>query len=304
MSAKCQQSSFVILSACKNEQDFVALCIESVLKQSILPSLWIIIDDGSTDNTPKILKEYADKNNFIKIHSFPPNENRSFGSKDKAINHAFSTLHILDYDYIGILDTDISLESINYFKTVTDEFKTESKLAITGGEVYENTSGTFKPRPVNVPWSVAGCVQMYRRECFLILGGFLTLDYGGSDTYSELRLREMGWHTKTIRSLQVNHYRPTSSASGILRGSFRAGLLAGSFGSHPIFMIVKMIRRIFYYPPIIGSTLLGFGYLYYRLFKRDVLIEKSTSRYLRQEQISRIKKLFKLKNSSISSWEV
>ena len=304
MSLSFPKPSFAILSACKNEQDYVAKCIDSVLKQSLLPSLWVIIDDGSTDNTPKILKEYADKNNFIKIHSFPPNENRSFGSKDKAINHAFSTLHVLNYDYIGILDTDISLESINYFKTVIDEFKTDSKLAITGGEVYENTSGIFKPRPVNVPWSVAGCVQMYRRECFLILGGFLPLDYGGSDTYSELRLREMGWRAKTIRSLQVNHYRPTSSASGFLRGSFRAGLLAGSFGSHPIFMIVKMIRRIFYHPPIIGSSLLGIGYLYYRLFKRDVLIAKSTSLYLRKEQISRIKTLFKLKNPSNSSWEV
>ena len=59
--------SYVIISPCRNEAEFMRSTLNSVVNQSVKPSKWIIVDDGSTDDTPQILQQYANQYSFIEI---------------------------------------------------------------------------------------------------------------------------------------------------------------------------------------------------------------------------------------------
>ena len=49
-----------------NGELFLKKQIESILSQTLIPKEILVVDDGSTDNTRKILKEYA-KNTDIEL---------------------------------------------------------------------------------------------------------------------------------------------------------------------------------------------------------------------------------------------
>src|SRR5207245_10887052 len=46
---------YVLIYLCRNDAQFMRQTRESVLAQSIRPATWVIVDDGSTDQTPQIL---------------------------------------------------------------------------------------------------------------------------------------------------------------------------------------------------------------------------------------------------------
>lgn len=281
-------ASLVLLSSCKNESAFIRLCLDSVASQSVLPLLWIIVDDGSTDDTAAIVESYLPRCPYLRLMRRPPTGQRSFGSKDRAINEAYATLKDMAFDYVGILDTDVGLESKDYFRDILAAFAANDRLAITGGVVCEEHRGVFRERAVNVPWSVPGCVQTFRRDCYDLVGGFVPLEHGGSDTLMELELRRRGYVTHTIPHLRVRHHRRTSSANGIMRGLFRLGQLDASFGSHPLFMIAKCLRRTTFPPVLVGAVMIYAGYLAYHLRGYPYRVPAEVTAFLRKEQMSRL----------------
>jgi len=290
---------YVLLSSCKNEQDHVALCIESVRRQTVPPHAWVIVDDGSTDDTAAIVESYLPSCPYLQLIRLPAGRPRSFGSKDRAIQLAYERIRHLDFDFVGVLDTDVSLETPAYYERVLAAFAANPSLGVAGGYVYERQGGAWRPRPINTPWSVAGCVQLFRRECFDAIGGFVPLEFGGSDTLAELQLRMQGWETRSLDGLPVHHYRSTSSAGGVLRGYYRLGLADASFGSHPLFMAVKCLRRIPHRPWGIGAAALLAGYLAYRLRGGRLLIPEEVSRHLRREQLGRLAGLLRLRGDAL-----
>ena len=58
---------YCLITPCRDEASYARRTIASVLAQTHLPALWVIVDDGSSDQTPQILAEYAAKHPFIKI---------------------------------------------------------------------------------------------------------------------------------------------------------------------------------------------------------------------------------------------
>jgi glycosyltransferase involved in cell wall biosynthesis len=285
--------TYVLLSACKNEAHFIHHCLESVVAQTVQPLAWLIVDDGSTDNTADIIESYLLKLPSLILVRLPAGRARCFGSKDRAIQHAYGIVRHLDFRFVGVLDTDVGLESKDYFYSVLRAFDSDPRLGVTGGVVCEEENGVFHERKINVPWSVAGCVQMFRRDCFDAIGGFTPLKFGGSDTCAELQIRMLGWETRSLSHLRVFHYRPTSSASGIVRGCYRAGLAAGSFGSHPLFILAKVVRRMIHKPWFIGAAFFGLGYVSYRLRRGPRVIPQKVAAQLRHEQVGRLKSLLR-----------
>ena len=41
--------------------------LDSVIAQTVRPTVWVIVNDGSTDQSPRILAEYAAKHRFIRV---------------------------------------------------------------------------------------------------------------------------------------------------------------------------------------------------------------------------------------------
>ncbi|MGV8086569.1 MAG: glycosyltransferase family 2 protein, partial [Candidatus Woesearchaeota archaeon] len=135
------KNSYIIISPCKNEEKNITEVISSVLNQTIKPKLWVIVNDGSTDNSLKIIKKFAKKNKWIKYISLDNNKRDLNFRYSFVCNTGFK--YILDYckekkieyNYISLLDTDIILDK-KYFESLINLMKKDNKLGIVSGGIY------------------------------------------------------------------------------------------------------------------------------------------------------------------------
>jgi glycosyltransferase involved in cell wall biosynthesis len=293
---------FVILTAAKNEEEYLPAAIESVIRQSIVPIAWVIMDDGSTDRTAEVVSEYAKKYPFIRLHTNRTGGKRSFGAQYRAINAAYALVKDLEFDFVCIQDADIAPVDSEYFATLLQEFRTDESLGICGGYIYERSGSGWACRKANSPASVAGGVQMHRRQFYDQTGGYKPLAYGGEDWLIQIEAKVAGWGVRAATDLPVYHYRTTSSAGGRLRGLFRLGMRDASFGSNFFFEAMKCARRISERPRVLSSLIRFAGYMWYGLSRRAPVVGPETVRYLHDEQIQRVRRfipqLFRLRRAS------
>jgi biofilm PGA synthesis N-glycosyltransferase PgaC len=281
------KTRYVLLTAAKNEEAYIEKVAASVLRQTVQPLAWFIVDDGSTDRTASIIESISAVHPFVHLESTGSTGGRSFGSKDRAIMAAYGLSRSLEFDFLGLLDADTALEQVDYYESMFKEFDRNPRLGMAGGFVYERLHGRWQPRPDNSEDSVAG-IAIFRRDCFEQIGGYTPLHYGGSDWLVQLDAKMAGWEIMTRPDLHILHYRLTSSAGGVLRGGFRAGLMDASFGSDPVFEVFKCSRRVLSYPPLIGSCLRFCGYLWWQVTARKPLIPAEKVAFLRREQRAKL----------------
>lgn len=275
---------FVLLTAAKNEEQHIERAIRSVLAQSCRPAAWLIMDDGSTDRTAGIVASYAKTHPFIELHSHRVGGERSFGAQYRAINAAYKLAKERKFGFVGIHDADIEYRHPGYFSSILGKFDANAKLGIAGGYVHERSNGVWKSRVGNSPDSVAGGIQMFRRVCFEQIGAFTPLLYGGEDWLAAIEARMAGWEVRAYPEFPVNHFRPASSADGRIKGLFRLGLMDGSFGSRPLFEIVKCIRRLEEHPAVLGSMVRLSGYGWWKLSRRPSPLVAEVVKFVRHEQ--------------------
>ncbi|MGZ5010106.1 MAG: glycosyltransferase [Methylobacter sp.] len=283
------QSKFILLTAAKNEERYIGDVIQSVMRQTVLPIAWFIMDDGSTDQTGQIVQRFSEKYPFIHLHSSRKGGVRSFGAQYRAINTAYELARHLDFDYVGIHDADIVPEQNDYYENVLHNLDANAELGIAGGYIYERSmSGVWESRKANSPESVAGGIQMLRRTCYEQIGGYTPLQFGGEDWLAQLDAKAKGWEVKAFSELPIYHYRPTSSAGGRWKGLFRLGMMDASFGSHPIFELFKCARRVVEPPFFISSIIRFAGYIWWNISRRSPLLSAEKVSYLRKEQMTRL----------------
>jgi poly-beta-1,6-N-acetyl-D-glucosamine synthase len=107
---------YVLITAAKNEELFIEKTIQSVINQTIKPEKWIIVSDGSTDQTDKIIEQYKNEIEFIDLIALPHKKERNFSSKVNALNTALKKIVVTEYDFIGNLDADVTLDKSYYEK--------------------------------------------------------------------------------------------------------------------------------------------------------------------------------------------
>jgi len=284
------KSRYILLTAAKNEETYIARTIESVLRQTILPAAWFIMDDGSTDGMASIIQSYAVKHPFIKLNSAGSREGRNFGSQYKAIQAAYELAKSLEFDFMGMQDADIAPERADYYESILGEFERNPRLGIAGGLIYERADGEWKYRRSNADDSVAGGIQMFRRNCFEAIGGYKPLFVGGSDSLALLEAQMLGWEIKTRPDHKILHYRPTSTAGGKWRGLFRSGLEDASFGNHPVFELFKCGRRVLNPPWVLGSVVRLSGYVWWKLSGREPVLSAAQVAFLRKRQMAKLRR--------------
>jgi len=289
-------NSYVLVTAAYNEGMFIEATIASIISQDLRPVRWIIVSDGSTDDTDAIVLKYAAAYDFIRLYRMTEDHPRNFAAQVHAINAGISHLKEERYAFIGNLDADITLEPL-YFRMLLDKFRMIPELGLAGGAIYDKCpDGAFRYRRTNSTSSVAHAVQLFRRQCFEALGGaYRPLPYGGPDTYAETEARRKGWQVASFPELKVFHHRPTGSAGGVMRGCFRQGRMDFSLGVSPLFEVAKMLSRVGNKPYLAGSLarLSGFVYSYCRGEQRAV--SSQFIEYLRQEQMRKLGGIFRLR---------
>lgn len=289
--------SYVLMTAAHNEEADIERTIKSVLAQTVLPKRWLIVSDNSTDKTDEIVQRYADKNSFIRFHRVTRPSGHSFASKIAALRSGEHLLKDVSFDFIGNFDGDLSV-SPTYFEDLMRQFELNPQLGLAGGFVCEKFNGQFVSRGANRIHSVAHAAQLVRRECYEGFGGYAILQYGGEDWHAQTSARMMGWEARSIPELKIFHHRPTGAGSGQYRGKYRLGKLDYSFGTYPIFEIIKCAVRIPHKPFLIGSIVRMAGFAHSYIRREPILISPELASFLRKEQKERMLSFFRGSASS------
>jgi glycosyltransferase involved in cell wall biosynthesis len=285
--AKCNRT-YVLVTAAHNEEGFIENTIGAVTSQKLLPKRWVIVSDASSDGTDEIVKKHAGRFEFIQLLRVGERHDHDFGSKVRALNAGLAKLKNDDYEFLGILDADVSFEP-SYFANLLAKFDRDLRLGLAGGSIHEQRNGVFRARLENRARSVAGAVQLFRRECHEAVGDFLPLKYGGEDWFAEVMARMNGWGVEAFPELTVFHHKPTGAGAPGLRHWYRQGLMDFTLGSDPLFEVLKCLHRLHGRPYLLGALcrFSGFVWPYCRRDKRPV--PREFIEYLRSEQKERIR---------------
>ena len=283
------KSSYVLITAAYNEETQIGATIESVLAQSVLPCKWVIVSDGSTDSTDIIIRRYSERISFIDyIRREKTGMSTGFESKVSAMHEGIKSMSGLVYQFIGVLDADITFGS-DYYERVIRKFENDEDLGIAGGFVYERRKDIFKCRPSNSRTSVAGAIQFFRKECYEAVGGHMALPLGGEDWVCEILARMNGWAVKAFPEIVVYHHKPSEVKRGALRDAIRLGRMDFAVGSHPLFEVVKCLRRVREKPFFFRALFRLLGFTYSLVKRENIAVTGEVANYLKQEQLKRLK---------------
>jgi glycosyltransferase involved in cell wall biosynthesis len=200
--------NYYIIIPAFNEEKHIALTLDSIVKQSLLPKKVVVVNDNSTDKTAAIVKEFSEQYHFISIVNTESEQIHLPGSKViQAFNRGLETLND-HYDFIVKLDADLILPE-NYFEKITSIFAQNPKVGMAGGRAYVEKEGQWILENLTDDDHIRGAFKAYRKECFLQIGKLKT--EMGWDTVDELLSRFYGWEITVDKSLQVKHLKPTGS---------------------------------------------------------------------------------------------
>ncbi len=254
---------YVVVSPCRDEAKYIRRTLDSVAAQTIRPALWVVVDDGSTDDTPRILDEYAGRLPWLRVVRRADRGQRSMGGGVmEAFYRGLETVDLDEFDYVCKLDTDLDLPP-RYFETLIRRMEAEPRLGSSSGKpwFHHPETGVLTPERIGDEMSV-GASKFYRTTCFREIGGFVRhLIWDGIDCH---RARMHGWIAESVGSedLRFLHLRPMGSSHGsIWNGRVREGRAQWILGSWPPFLLASVASRLFKYPVAIGSVAMLWGYL-------------------------------------------
>ena len=264
---------YLLVSPCRDEARYGHRTLESVLLQSILPALWIIVDDGSKDATPRIVAEYAARVPFIRVLTRVDRGDRKLGGGVvDAFYTGYDTIDPADFSYVGKLDLDLDLPP-RYFEILIDRMEAEPRIGTCSGKPYFPAPGN--EGPVKFPLSdtssfisekigdenSVGMTKFYRTTCFQQIGGFTReLMWDGIDGH---RCRQLGWIAASWDEpdLRFVHLRPMgTSHKNWWTGRQRHGFGQYFMGTSPWYMLASGTYRMTRPPRVVGGLAMLYGY--------------------------------------------
>ncbi|HZT70119.1 MAG TPA: glycosyltransferase family A protein [Terriglobia bacterium] len=289
--------SYVVITPVRNEAQFIELTLKSMVRQTVKPLKWVIVSDGSTDGTEEIVSRYVDECPWIELVRMPERCDRNFAGKVHAINAALNRVKELDYALIAVMDGDISFEE-DYFAYLLSKFPKNPRLGLAGTP-YLQGKITYDFRYSNAE-DVPGACQLFRRECFEAIGGYLPVKSGGIDLIAALSARAKGWRTRIFTERVCVHHGLrrgfwSPKTGGVQCTTYRARIHLGykdyQLGCHPVWEIFRCIYQMHCKPFVIGGILMLAAYFWYLLRGVEQTIPKDLIELRQREQIHRLKKM-------------
>lgn len=259
--------------------------LDSVLNQSIRPTKWIVVDDGSTDDTATILAEYASRYAWIDIVTRNDRGHRAVGpGVVDAFYSGYATINPDDYEYLCKLDLDLRLPP-RYFEILIDRMAANPRIATCSGKAYIEQDGNLIDERHGDETSL-GMTKFYRTSCFREIGGFVReVMWDGIDCH---RCRMKGWIACSWNDpeLRFIHLRPMgSSQQGIYAGRMRHGYGQYFMGTGFLFMVASAMSRADQRPYVLGSMATLWGWLKSALQRQPRYEDAEFREYLRRYQM-------------------
>jgi glycosyltransferase involved in cell wall biosynthesis len=275
----------VIISPCRDEEQFVRFTLDSVVKQTCRPDLWIIVDDGSRDRTAEIVAGYTAAHPWIRLVRRQREGGRQLGpGVVNAFNAGLAALGDEPFDVIAKLDCDLEFGA-ETFAAIMASFD-DPKVGMASGTTLLLLEGKLVSERYT-SYHVPGQAKFYRKTCFRDIGG-LQCVYGW-DIIDETDARRHGWLTLSQPQIIFIHHRLQGSSFRGLRGRVIWGQGAFAIGSHPLFALARGIYRMAEHPWLVGGLAFIWGF-FTSYFNPDIqrLTDPGLIRYLRREQLYRL----------------
>ncbi|MEM1355053.1 MAG: glycosyltransferase family A protein [Planctomycetota bacterium] len=267
---------YCLVTPCRDEAAYARRTLDAVTSQSVPPTRWFIVDDGSTDQTPQILAEYAQRFDYITVVRREDRGKRRVGpGVIDAFYAGYDRIDPAHYDYVCKLDLDLDLPH-GYFEQIMRRMENEPRLGTASGKAYFPPQGT-EGRDRRLPEGgldtsdliseacgdemSVGMIKFYRRSCFEQIGGFVRqVMWDGIDCH---RCRMLGWIAESYDdpALRFIHLRAMgSSHKGILTGRMRHGFGQWFMGTSLAYMTASALFRMTRPPVVIGGLGMWWGY--------------------------------------------
>jgi len=281
--------SYVLITPARNEAEFIELTIKSMVSQSARPLKWVVVSDGSTDGTDEIVRRHAAQHPWIELIRMPERAERHFAGKVGAFDAGYSRITNLDYEAIGSLDGDLSFDE-DYFSFLLERLAENPALGLVGTPFQEGSAVAYDYRFVNIE-HVSGACQLFRRQCFEDIGGYVPVKGGGIDYIAVATARMKGWKTRTFTDkVSVHHRQMGTAQNGALKATFNAGVKDYALGNHPIWELSRTFYQMTRRPYLIGGVTLASGYAWALARRGERAVSSELLAFTRREQMHRLRR--------------
>jgi poly-beta-1,6-N-acetyl-D-glucosamine synthase len=279
------KNRYVLISPCRNEAAFMRQTLDSVVAQSLKPARWVIVDDGSTDETAAILSEYAALHDWISIVTRADRGHRAVGpGVIDAFYSGYETIERNEYDFVCKLDLDLLLPP-HYFAILIQRMNEDTRIATCSGKSYIYEKGDLIYERHGDDTSL-GMTKFYRMDRFQEIGGFVReVMWDGIDCHL---CRMHGWMACSWDDpeLRFVHLRPMgSSQQSVYTGRMRHGFGQYFMGTGFLYLAASALSRMNQKPYVLGSLAMMWGWIKSAALRKPRYDNLNFRRFLRRYQM-------------------
>jgi len=276
------EPKYIVVTAVKNEERYIGETLSSMAAQTVKPAEWVIVNDGSTDSTPRIIKGQARKCPWIRLVDAGISKRARGGHIVKLFYDGFSRIRSRDFGFIVKLDGDLSFEPA-FFERVFSHMAENPRVGITSAISHICSGGELVEEKSSEGHTLGAC-KVYRRECFEEIGGLVPAM--GWDGIDEIKARMKGWDAYPVPGLRVIHLRPEGQAAGTFASGKERGRGSYFMGYHPLFFAFRAARNIVK-SPLDGMGMIT-GYLAEAMGGGARIDDPEFIRFLRKNQLRKL----------------
>jgi len=279
-------SKYIIITPVKNEEKYIAETLASIKNQNLQPQKWIIVNDSSTDRTREIIENYKKEyDRIVLVNLSNRGQKRRRGKGVVEVFYTgFNMIRDEAFDYVVKLDGDLRLPP-NFFEKIIAKFKRDPQLGIASGVSYIQKKEKWISERASKGYTY-GETKVYRNQCFKDIGGLVP--NMGWDGIDHIKAVMHGWKASSFDDIIFYHLRPEGKGTGRLKAAYEEGICCYFMGYHPIFLILRSLKRILHYPYIIGGLTMMFTYFNCTLLKKNRINDPEFIKFLRKNQLLRI----------------
>jgi glycosyltransferase involved in cell wall biosynthesis len=270
--------TYSIITPARDEAENLRRLADCLVAQVAKPTAWVIVDDGSADETLSLVASLAQEHPWIQVVSGDGGALERGGPIVRAFKAGLAKLEPMP-DVVVKVDADISVKP-DHFERLVSEFELNPRLGVASGTCYEiEADGEWRQRHVTGLGVWAAC-RAYRHECLADILPFE--ERMGWDTLDLVKAKVMGWETKILFDLGFRHHRPEGKRDG---HSLRTWTIQGEASHYMDYRVSYLFARTLFQalrnPAAVGLIA---GYTRARVRRQPRCPDSELRAYVRRQQ--------------------